>query len=132
GHRHSDIPGESHLRDRHRNAAVRAIMHRRDEPALDEVPDARARALLCCKIDRRRLAVAAAVADVEPERLADMALAVTNQDEVLAFGLETDRRAVRPVVEEAHSADRRRWQDGAATTGRLALVVERHVAAHDR
>ena len=57
---------------------------------------------------------------------------MSEQDERLAFRLEPDRRALRPIVEQPDAADRRRRQDGAAAARRLALVVEADVAAHDR
>ena len=82
-----------------------------DKALLDEVADALARALLGGEIDGRRRALAPAVADFEPERLADMAVAVADEDEMFALGLERDGRALLPIVEQADATDRGRGQD---------------------
>src|SRR5438270_13657968 len=57
---------------------------------------------------------------------------MADQDELLAFRLERDGRAVLPVLEQSDAADCRRGEDGeAASVFTLGLVVERDVAAHD-
>src|SRR6185369_16938971 len=99
----------------------------------DESADAFARALLGGKVDCRRRAFAAAVDDLQPERLADVAVAMADEDELLALRLESDRRALLPIRKQSHPADRGGRENGEARPILiLGFVVEADVAAHDR
>src|SRR4051794_39304960 len=60
-----------------------------------------------------------------------MAVAVPDQDQMVACALERDGGTLRPIVEQAHAADCGCGKDRAAAARRLALIVERDVAAHD-
>ena len=102
-------------------------------PASIRRADAFAGAALGGEVDRRRRAVPAAMADVEPERLAEMAVADGRSGRRASpSALKAIVADLRPIVEQADAADRGGGEDGAAAAGRLALVVERDVAAHDR
>ena len=56
----------------------------------------------------------------------------SDQVDCLALCLERHRHHCGVIVDQPDAADRGRWQDGAATAGRLALVVERDIARDDR
>src|SRR3546814_12670764 len=66
----ADIACERHLGDRDKQAAVRAIMHRRDLSVSDQAAHAIAVAALACQIDRRRRPVLLPRPLPPPDRLA--------------------------------------------------------------
>src|SRR4051794_35703460 len=55
-----------------------------------------------------------------------------DEEDAVTLVLEPNRRAFRPVVEEADAADGGGGQDRGTAPRRLALIVEAYVPAHDR
>ncbi len=117
-----------HFREADREPAIRQVVHGRDGPRADQPADEIAVAPLGLEIDRRRRALATSADVAEVERLPEPALRLADEQHGLAGRLEAGGRDPRDVVDEADAADRRGRQDAAAA----GLVVERHVARHDR
>ena len=122
--RRADAGGHRHLGQRDREAAVGEVVDGGDEPVADQRADEVADALLVREVDRRGRAFLAPEDLAEIERLAEMrapARRRAGEQDRLALGLEGERRALPPVVDQPDAADRRRRQDRLA----VRLVVER-------
>src|SRR6185312_13774953 len=91
--------------------------------APDQVADKVAVTLFHREIDGRRCAFLAAKDGSEKRGLAKPALGFADQQNFLAFALESKCCRFRKIVEDANSTDRRRRQNAAA----VGFVVERDV-----
>src|SRR3546814_8647955 len=67
-----------------------------------------------------------------PDRLAEMAPGFPDDEDRLVGGLEAQCRHFPVIGEQPYAADRGRRQNGRSAPRRLALVIERDVAGHDR
>ena len=124
----ADAGGHRHLGQRHQQAAVGDVVHRRDRAVGNQAAHQIAVLALLDQIDRRRRALFAAADVAQIERLAEPALRLADQQDHLARRLERDRCGFLEIVDHADGSDRRGRQDAAA----VGLVVERDVAGHDR
>src|SRR3546814_12694060 len=61
-----------------------------------------------------------------------MAHALADREDDVAGALEADADRLAQIVDHPDAADRGGRQDRAAAAGRLALVIEAHIARHDR
>jgi hypothetical protein len=128
----AEVAGERHLGHRHCGSAIRAIMYRANQPLSGKPPRKLTQPSLDREVDGRGRSLAPVMDMAEPERLTDMPDSVPDEDQRLAGVSKCDADALAPVLQQPYPTDRRRGQDGAPAACRLALIVERHVAAHDR
>src|SRR5687767_2338492 len=123
---------QRHFSQRHRQSAVGNVMNGRDQAKPNPLPDIEARVTFQGKVDCRRFAIAAALDFRKPQRLSEVPLRPADDENMVAVLLERGGRAPLPILKQPDPANRRRRQDSTPAPGRLALVVEAYVAAHDR
>jgi len=114
---------QRHLRRRHREAAVREVVRRRDQAACFQRPHQFSGAALGRQIDRRRVAIGAAVQLPEPGRLAEMTRRLADQHQrQVGQRRQIARRADRPLG----------WNDRRHARGQHGLQLFDNDPAHAR